>query len=68
LNTGDGSGSGTGITRHLPRVVVAVAICDLNPATEVCEFIENLGRKVLPIKADVSDPKKLTSAFDEIAN
>jgi len=67
LVTGGGKGIGAAIARRFAQAGADVVICDINPGAEVCGFIINLGRKVLPIKADVSDPAQVTSVFREVA-
>ena len=67
LVTGGGYGIGAAIARRFAQAGADVAICDLKPDTPVCEFVEKMGRKVLPLKVDVTDPKQVESVFDEIA-
>ena len=64
--TGGGAGVGAGIARRFAQAGANIVICDLNPDTEVCNQIEQLGRKVLPIKTDVTDPEQVKSLFLEI--
>lgn len=68
LVTGAGSGVGAGIAMRFALAGADVAICDLRPATAVCENLERTGKKVLAISADVSDPLQVSSMFDELSN
>jgi NAD(P)-dependent dehydrogenase (short-subunit alcohol dehydrogenase family) len=66
LVTGGGSGVGTGIALRFAQAGANIVISDLNPNTEVCNQIEQLGRRVLSIQTDISDPDQVKSLFLKI--
>src|SRR5512133_871129 len=68
LVTGAGSGIGAGLAKRFAEAGAAVAVCDLHPATAVCEYIVSTGGKAYAAIADVSDPAQVTALFDEVTN
>ncbi len=68
LVTGAGSGIGAGIAKRFAYAGADVAICDLRPASDVCEYIVSMGRKAFSSTADVSNPAQVTALFEEISS
>jgi len=68
LVTGGSTGIGAGIAKRFASAGADVAICDLRPATTVCEYIESMGRRACAIPADISDPVQVNSLFDNVTS
>lgn len=66
--TGAGQGIGRAIAHRLANAGADVAILDLNqPAVEtVAKELENLGREVIPIQADVSESLDVNTAVEMV--
>lgn len=57
--TGAGNGIGRAIAERLAADGANIAIADIAPATETANAIEALGRDVLMVECDVSDPEQV---------
>jgi len=68
LVTGGSTGIGAGIAKRFALAGADVAICDLRPATTVCEHIESMGRRAYAVSADISDPVQVNSLFDNVTS
>ncbi|MBD3321124.1 MAG: 3-oxoacyl-[acyl-carrier-protein] reductase [Chitinivibrionales bacterium] len=70
LITGAGRGIGKEIALKLAAAGADIAICDidLDSARQTAGEIENLGKKSLAVRADVSDADSVHSLFGEFSN
>ena len=66
LITGASSGLGAGIARRFAQAGADIAICDLQPADQICEGIQRMGRKCFSSITDITDPAQIIKLFDEI--
>jgi len=65
--TGGGQGIGEGIIRCLAKEGADIAVVDINSETtrKIADEVKAMGRKALPIVADLTDDKEVTRVVDE---
>lgn len=68
LITGAGSGIGAGIAKRFAQAGADVAICDLKPASIICDYIVSIGRRAYAAAVDVSDPAQIASLFNTLSS
>ncbi len=66
LITGASSGLGAGIAKRFAQAGADIAICDLQPADQICEEIHLMGRECFSSITDVTDPAQIIELFDDI--
>ena len=65
--TGGGQGIGEGIVRCLAEEGADVAVVDINsePARKMADEVKSMGRKALPVVADLTDDDQVTRAVQD---
>lgn len=69
LVTGGGNGIGSGITKGLAEAGASIAcVYRTRPPVEMQRYVEGLGRRFLPIQADVGQMPQLKAIMEQTLN
>lgn len=66
--TGAAAGIGRAVSCELIRRGADIIAIDLDPADDTADAVRQLGRKVLPLQADVSDPRQVEALAGDLLN